>query len=80
MFGPIHRLLVEDHRRLEDFLARVSAGLDLNAYGEFRITSLRYIEMEESIPVPALLHVGSREQLPIAGKLHLDHGALAEML
>ncbi len=44
MFGPIHHLLVEDHRRLEDFLARVSTGLDLNTYSEFRITLLRYIE------------------------------------
>ncbi len=81
--GSIYRLLADDHRRLEDLLARASdgpGGLDLTAYGEFRAGLLRHIGMEETILIPAAQHAGGKEQLPMAAKLRLDHGALAALL
>jgi len=83
MIGPIHRFLAEDHIRLEDLLARAIAGpggFDLNAYGEFRAGLLRHIGMEETILIPAAQSAGGRDQLPMAAKLRLDHGALAALL
>ena len=83
MLGPIQRFLAEDHRRLEDLLARATVdpgGLDLNAHGEFRAGLLRHIGMEETIRIPAALRAGGKEELPMAAKLRLDHGALAALL
>ena len=56
MPGPIHRLLSEDHRRLEHLPARTTARPDtpnLEAYREFRAGLLRHIGMEEKPLIPS---------------------------
>ena len=74
--------LADDHRRLEDALSRATGhgGIDLKAYAEFRGGLLRHIGLEEKILFPAAQSVLAGQALPVAAKLHLDHGALAALL
>jgi hypothetical protein len=76
--GPIARLLGDDHARLDALLAR--AACDPTAYAEFRKGLLRHIGMEEKILLPAAQRARGGEPLPAAGRLRLDHGALAALL
>ena len=81
--GPITRVLVEDHGRLETLLqsAGAPAGqVDAAAYAQFRAGLLRHIGMEEKILLPAAQRLRGGQPLPIAPKLRLDHGALAALL
>lgn len=81
--GLIYRLLAEDHRRLDDLLARTTVRpdtLDLGAYREFRAGLLRHIGMEEKILIPWAQRARGGRPLPIAFRLRLDHGALAALL
>jgi hypothetical protein len=83
MNGRIHRYLSDDHRRLEEALDRATktAGrIEPEAYWEFRGGLLRHIGMEEKILLPAAHAARGGEVLPLAAKLHLDHGALAALL
>jgi hypothetical protein len=83
MTGPVYRYLVDDHRRLEEALARATrkAGIiESEAYMEFRAGLLRHIGMEEKILLPAAQAARGGRPLPIAAKLRLDHGALAALL
>ncbi len=81
--GPLTRYLTEDHRRLEGLLQGAVADpdkVDESAYAQFRAGLLRHIGMEEKILLPAAQRVRGGVPLPIAGKLRLDHGALAALL
>jgi hypothetical protein len=52
MPGPIHRLLADDHRRLDVLLDRATADparIDRAAYAAFRAGPLKHIGMEEKI-------------------------------
>ena len=75
--GQVARLLSGDHARLDALLARAD---DPAAYAEFRKGLLRHIGMEEKILFPAAQRARDGEPLPAAGKLRLDHGALATLL
>ena len=76
--GPIGRLLGDDHVRLGELLAR--AEHDPSAYAEFRKGLLRHIAMEEKVLLPAAQRARGGAPLPAAGRLRLDHGALAALL
>ena len=81
--GPIHRLLVEDHRRLDALLERATAEpgrINPTAYAEFRTGLLKHIGMEEKILLPAVQRLRGGEPLPIAATLRLQHGAIAALL
>lgn len=83
MPGPIHRLLTDDHRRLEALLDRAAADprrIDAGAYAEFRSGLLRHIGIEEKILLPAAQRRRGGEPLPIAATLRLQHGGLAALL
>src|SRR5215510_3200487 len=67
MAGPIYRYLVEDHARLDAALLR-------GDYAEFREGLLRHIGMEQKILLPII------GPTALAGRIHLDHGALAALL
>jgi hypothetical protein len=54
--GPIARYLTEDHRRLEDLLARATADpgrIDPELFAQFRAGLLRHIGIEEKVLLPA---------------------------
>jgi hypothetical protein len=81
--GPIARLLIDDHRRLEALLARAFATPgrgDADAYAAFRAGLLRHIGLEEKVLLPAAQRARGGEPLPEAARLRLDHGALAALL
>jgi hypothetical protein len=83
MAGSIERLLTEDHSRLDALLARTvedSEQLDLEAYRSFRAGLLKHISMEEKILLPGVTQLRGGQPLPIAGRLRLDHGAIAALL
>jgi len=77
MLGEIHRSLSDDHRRLDELLARAVAG-DRDAYRAFRAGLLRHIAMEEKV-----LFAEARRRGVLAAmieRLHADHAALASLL
>src|SRR5262245_30995230 len=76
--GAIARLLGDDHARLAGLLARAAA--DPAAYAAFRRGLLRHIAMEEKILLPTAQRARGGKPLPLAGRLRLDHGALAALL
>jgi hypothetical protein len=81
--GPLYRFFAEDHRRLEGLLDRATAGsgpIDPQLFEEFRSGLLRHIGMEEKILLPAAQRALGGTPLPIAGRLRLDHGAIAALL
>jgi len=83
MPGSIHRLLADDHRRLDALLDRATADparVDREAYAAFRAGLLKHIGMEEKILLPAAQRLRSGEPLPIAAALRLQHGAIASLL
>ena len=83
MAGSIHRLLADDHRRLDALLDCATADperIHHAAYGEFRAGLLKHIGMEEKILLPAAQRLRRGEPLPIAAVLRLQHGAIAALL
>jgi hypothetical protein len=79
----VYQYLADDHRRLEEALRRAtvqSDHIEPTAYLEFRAGLLRHIGMEEKILLPAVRTARGGRPLSVAGKLHLDHGALAALL
>jgi hypothetical protein len=81
--GPIHRLLSDDHRRLDALLDRATADpekTDHSAYAEFRAGLLKHIGMEEKILLPAVQRRCGGKPLPVAAALRLQHGAIAALL
>jgi hypothetical protein len=63
-----------------DRSTKTAGRIDLEAYEEFRGGLLRHIGMEEKILLPAARAARGGEALPLASRLHLDHGALAALL
>lgn len=53
---------------------------DDEAYAEFRAGLLRHISIEEKILLPAVQRFRGGTPLPIAAKIHLDHGALVALM
>jgi hypothetical protein len=83
MPGPIYAYLADDHDRLDALLARVvgepgEAGAA--AYTEFRNGLLRHIAMEEKILLREITRLQGGRPLPIAERIHLDHGAITSLL
>ncbi len=82
MAGPLYTLLAEDHARLDALLQRSAAHpneIDLSTYAEFRAGLLRHIAMEEKVLLPAIQRITGAPH-PLAGKLRLQHGAIAALL
>ena len=81
--GPICRLLVADHRRLERLLDEAAAAGDViepAPYAAFRKGLLRHIGIEEKILLPAAQRARDGEPLAVAARLRLEHGAIAALL
>jgi hypothetical protein len=83
MPGPLHRFFAEDHRRLQALLERAAAEpdrVDPAPFAEFRAGILRHIGMEEKVLFTAARTARGGEPLPLAGRLRVDHGAIAALL
>jgi len=83
MAGPLTRVLLDDHRRLDAlFRSAVADPLKVDAptYNQFRSGLLRHIGLEEKILLPTLQRLQGGRAFPLAAKLRLDHGALAALL
>ncbi len=83
MSGPIERILVDDHRRLEALLARAVArsdAFDHAAFEKFRAGLLRHIGIEEKILLRESRAARGGEALPSANELRVQHGAIASLL
>jgi hypothetical protein len=82
MTGPIARLLVADHRRLERLLDEATVGgvIGPEPYAAFRKGLLRHIGIEEKILLPATQRARGGEPLGVAARLRLEHGAIAALL
>ena len=81
--SPLHRVLADDHRRLDALLERATANpgrIDREAYAGFRAGLLRHIGMEEKILLPAVQRLRGGEPLAVAASLRLQHGAIAALL
>jgi hypothetical protein len=81
--GRIHRLLGDDHRRLDTLLERAMPDpqrIDGAAYATFRAGLLKHIGMEEKVLLPAAQQLRGGEPVPVAGTLRLQHGAIAALL
>src|SRR5579863_7258131 len=79
----IQTFLERDHGRLDQLLARANQDpghIDMEAYSEFRRGLLKHIGMEEKILLPAIQRLRGGEPLALAGRLRLDHGAIAALL
>ena len=80
MAGKIHRYLADDHRRLDALIERATAApehVGASTYTQFRAGLLKHIGMEERSFSGGSERRGG-EPLPVAARLRLDHGALAD--
>ena len=83
MPGPLTGYLAADRRRLDVLFQSASTDpdhVDGGTYEQFRAGLLRHIGMEEKILLPAAQRLNGGAPLSRAGKLRLDHGALAALL
>jgi hypothetical protein len=80
--GPIYRFLADDHRRLDTLLRQAQdlTGIDRRAYDAFRVGILTHIAMEEKVLLPAMRLANENTPLAIAGRLRVEHGAIAAVL
>src|SRR5690242_4179656 len=81
--GPIAAALEEDHRRLDELLARAVAAppaIDQEAYEAFRAGLLRHIAIEEKVLFRESRAARGGQALPIVATLRVQHGALASLL
>jgi hypothetical protein len=81
--GRISEFFGADHRRLDSLLQKAAAQggeIELTSFGQFRAGLLKHIGMEEKILLPAARNARGGSPLPIARRLHLDHGAIASLL
>jgi Hemerythrin HHE cation binding domain len=83
MRGRLYRFLAEDHRRLESLLTGIVGLVDIagdRRYAQFRQGLLRHIAMEEKVLLPFARKKNGGDPLPVTGRIHLDHGAIAALL
>lgn len=83
MRGPLHRLLQQDHARLDELLRRADAipeAVDVDAFASFRRGLLRHIAMEEKVLLREARRLRNGEPLGLAAQLRADHAALAALL
>jgi hypothetical protein len=76
--GPIERFMVEDHVRIDSYMAaceRCDGSVDLEVYGRFRHGLLRHIGMEEKVLLPFARAKRAGAPLEVASVLRADHGA-----
>jgi hypothetical protein len=81
--GSLFRFLADDHVRVAGLLERSQPSpgtIDYKPYAEFRAGLLKHIATEEKVLLPAARRLRGGEALPIAERLHRDHGALAALL
>ncbi|WP_394850893.1 hemerythrin domain-containing protein [Pendulispora brunnea] len=81
--GDIERFMVEDHTRIDHFLAASEAAdgiIDESAYAHFRHDLLRHIGMEEKVLLPFARTRRGGAPLEIAAQLRRDHGEIARLL
>ena len=79
----LRELMAAEHVRLDALLARAATAhgdAEIEAYQNFRKGLLRHIGVEEKILFPAAQNRRGGVPLPLAGKLKLDHGALAALV
>jgi hypothetical protein len=83
MEGVVYKYLSEDHDRLDALFQRafVTPGvIGMEPYAEFRRGLLRHIAMEEKVMLPAIARSQGGKQAAVAGRLRLDHGAIAALM
>lgn len=82
MAASIDEYMTRDHRRLESLLDAATRGeaIDLAPYAEFRRGLLRHIAIEEKVLLPAAERARGGVPVESAGRLRLDHGAIAALL
>src|SRR5512140_3606603 len=81
--GVLADFFAADHRRLDRLLDRATAQagqVDLVAFGSFRAGLLKHIGMEEKVLLPAARRARGGEALPLARRIHAEHGAIASLL
>ena len=81
--GPLFQFFAGDHRRLDGILRRAVAtggAVDPALFEEFRGGLLRHIGMEEKVLLPAARRARGGDPLPVAGRLRLEHGAIAALM
>lgn len=75
--------MAAEHARLDALLVSAAAGSGadrVTAYQDFRKGLLRHIGIEEKILFPAAQQRRNGEPLLLAGRLKVDHGALAALV
>lgn len=81
--GRVHRLLAEDHDRLDrllDDVVKTDGTIDVEAYLSFRAGLARHIGMEEKVLFPAARRAGATDELVPFARLRADHGRLVWLL
>jgi hypothetical protein len=80
--GDLYALMATEHAELDELLAKAAGkggAVDPEAYQHFRERLLKHIRIEERILIP-MAERKRGEAISIAGRLRLDHGALAALL
>jgi hypothetical protein len=81
--GPIERFMVEDHARIDAWLARSERPdgcIASDSYSRFRHDLLRHIGMEEKVLLPHARAKRDGEPWALADRLRADHGEIAKLL
>jgi hypothetical protein len=83
MPGVIHHYLAADHDRLEELLGEAIAipgRIERVPFDAFREGLLRHIAMEEKVLLPTIARLQGGRPSAAAGRIRLDHGAIASLL
>ena len=83
LVGPIERFMVEDHVRVDRFLAsseQPNETFDGDLYERFRGGMLRHIAIEEDILLPYARARRGSEPLALEAALRADHREIAKLL
>lgn len=83
MNKPLYQFFTEDHRRLDAILEKAIADpeeIQMDYYQQFRMGLLTHIKMEEKTLFPAAQKANGGEQIPLAAKLRLEHGAITSLM
>jgi hypothetical protein len=82
MAGLIHRILGDDHVRLDGLLAAAArpGAIDLETYDRFAAGLFRPIAMEDKVLLPEAARRQGGAPLAIERRLRADHAALGALL